>query len=314
MAKKKKPPHRGANILLAGNDPDIPLDFKNDFHKYRGFRELAHGGSGTLLACYDNNLGRTVAIKRLPDGESDDPRQRRRLLREARITAQIQHPNTVPVYEVGRDDQGRLYFAMKKVEGENFFRILGRIAQGDEDTIAAFPLYRVLGIVIQASHALAYAHAHGIVHRDVKPENIMIGLFGEVLLMDWGSARVWGVADDAAEDVEKRVGTPLYMSPEQVGRNKYLDERTDIFSMGVLLYEALAQREPFRGANIHETFDNILNETPPPPSRVAGHFKVTPEMDAICDRALQKNPADRYQSIQAMINEIRAARRRLPDR
>jgi len=308
-------------IFISATDPDLPSWFTNDFPKYCNFHEMDSGGNGLLYSCFDNNLGRLVAIKRLPDDLADVKHERRRLLREARVTAQLQHPNTVPVYEIGKDDHGRLYFAMKKIEGENLFRILSRIARKDEPTIQAFSLDRMLGIVIQASNALAYAHSHGVIHRDVKPENIMIGRFGETMLMDWGVAKVWGIADEAIEDegpgtpvferltvTGKRPGTPLYMSPEQVSGAKHVDERTDIFSMGVVLYELLALREPFRGRNVQETFHNIVNASPAPPSEIGTHFDVPKRLDEICDKAMAKKTVDRYQSIQGMIDDIRGVR------
>ena len=316
-----KPKDNYPTIFISSTDPDLPSWFTNEYPKYANFHQMDSGGNGLLFSCFDNNLGRTVAIKRLPDDLANDKHERRRLLREARVTAQLQHPNTVPVYEIGKDDQGRLFFAMKKIQGENLFRILSRIARKDDPTIQAFSLDRMLGIVIQACNALAYAHAHGVIHRDVKPENIMIGRFGQTILMDWGVAKVWGIPDEETEDegpgtpvferltvTGKRPGTPLYMSPEQVSGAKHVDERTDIFSMGVVLYELLALREPFRGRNVQETFHNILNSSPEPPSSIGQHFDVPKRLDEICGKAMAKKPVNRYQSIQGMIDDIRSVR------
>jgi len=309
------------NIHLAGTDTDLPRNFTNDFVKYTGFQKMEAGGGGLLMSCFDNNLRRRVCIKRLLPNSENFERDRRRLLREARITAQLQHPNTVPVYEIGKDDEGALYFAMKKIEGWNLYRILGRIAQGDEDAVRDFNLDRILGILIQASNALAYAHAHGVIHRDIKPENIMVGLFGEVALMDWGVAKVWGMPENEEEEAEvrqelqerltgtgQRPGTPLYMSPEQVNNKPHIDERTDIFSMGVVLYEALTFKEPFRGQSVKDTFMYIKHDTPKPPSEVVEGRVISQRLDAICAKAMQKDPRDRYQSMQAMIDDIRSYR------
>ncbi|REJ83121.1 MAG: serine/threonine protein kinase [Acidobacteria bacterium] len=278
------------------------------------------GGNGILRSCFDGNLGRWVLLKTLPEKLAKQPKDRRRLMREARVTAQLQHPNTVPVYEMGLDHYGDVYFAMKRIEGENLFEIIRRIARGDEATRAEFNVERMLGTLIQASLALAYAHTHGVIHRDVKPENIIIGTYGEVYLMDWGVAKVRGMAaegdseeiDDAAlferlTITGKRPGTPLYMSPEQVAGEE-VDERTDIFSMGVVLYEALAAREPFRGRDLEETFDNIRNAKPTPPSEIATQWQVDRELDAICFRALEKDPANRFQSMFEMIRAVRRFR------
>ena len=217
--------------------PDLPHPIPVGLARYTSFREIAQGGTGILRACLDTVIGRTVVVKSLREEIKFDRRERRRLLREARVTAQLQHPNTVPVYDIGDDDQAGVYFAMKRISGENLFEVLKRIAQGDQATIDAFPIERRLEIVADACQALAYAHARGVIHRDVKPENIWVGNFGEVILLDWGVAKVWGHADDNEpirqsvlksrhpdDDVQMRTltgggqrpGTPLYMSPEQI--------------------------------------------------------------------------------------------------
>ena len=279
-----------------------------------------------LRSCFDPLTGRTVAIKTLPSGIRHDHRERRRLLREARVTAQLQHPNTVPVYDIGDDAEQGVYFVMKRISGENLFEILKRIAQGDKVTAAAFPLTRRIEIVADACQALAYAHARGVIHRDVKPENIWVGNFGEVILLDWGVAKVWGHADDneplnrsvlkketnEEEQLQtltaggQRPGTPLYMSPEQVQGTRSLDERSDIFSAGVCLYEVLAIREPFRGRTIDETFDNIKHLQVEPPSVRSPDQEIPPAADEVVARAIQKRPGDRFQSMRDLIAALRA--------
>lgn len=308
-------------IFLSATDAEIPADFVNDFSKYSYIGKMIGGGDGELMSFRDNCLGRNVAIKRLKLDSNKDASERRRLLREARITAQLGHPNTVPVYELGRDDQGNLYFAMKKIEGEDLFRILSRIARKDQETIKQYHLDELLEILIQAANAVAYAHAHGVIHRDLKPENILVGMYGAVYVMDWGIAKVWGMPNETfVEDFGpnneifqrltmsgKRPGTPLYMSPEQV-RNQLIDERSDIFSMGVVLYELLALREPFRGRNVDETFDRILNHDPPPPSSIAKNHRFPRKMDEICAKAFAKDPVKRYQNMNDMIRDIKEVR------
>jgi len=313
-------------ILLSGTDPDIPGDIPRGLRRYTNFREMNRGGNGLLRSCFDPVTGRTVVVKTLlPDCKSDRG-ERRRLLREARVTAQLQHPNTVPVYDIGNDDMDGIYFIMKRISGENFFEVLKRIATGDESTIAAYPVSRRLEVLVDACQALAYAHARGVIHRDVKPEKIWVGNFGEVILLDWGVAKVWGHADDN-ESIRmsvlpvdqtqersqlqtltgggQRPGTPLYMSPEQVDGNRGLDERTDIFSAGVCLYELLAIREPFRGANVDETFDNIKHRDPDPPSVRAPDREIPGGADAIVMRAIQKKPAAGFQAMREFIAAVR---------
>jgi eukaryotic-like serine/threonine-protein kinase len=314
-------------IILSGTDPDLPSRPPVGSKRYTNLREMARGGNALLRSGFDSVIGRTVAIKTLLPEQLGNREERRRLLREARVTAQLQHPGTVPVYEIGDDDFWGVYFTMKRISGENFFEALKRIARKDEATMAAFPISRRIEIVSQICQALAYAHARGVIHRDVKPENIWVGNFGEVVLLDWGVAKVWGHPDDnqpirqcsLAVDKSKeselqlqtltaggqRPGTPLYMSPEQVDGKRGIDERTDMFSVGVVLYEALALREPFRGQDIDETFQNIKYAQIAPPSERAPDAGITPEMDAIVMKAMQKKPSDRYQMMRDLIAALR---------
>ncbi len=313
-------------IILSGTDPDLPRDVPPGLARYTGLRDMARGGSAILRSAFDRITGRTVAIKSLLPETKFDHRERRRLLREARVTAQLQHPNTVPVYDIGDDPEEGIYFVMKRISGENFFEVLKRIARGDEATIAAYPLSERLEVVIGACQALAYSHARGVIHRDVKPENIWVGNFGEVILLDWGVAKVWGHTDDneaIRQSVLKksessneqlrtltgggqRPGTPLYMSPEQVDGSRNIDERSDVFSAGVVLYELLALREPFRGANIDETFHNIRHLNVVPPSERSPEREIPPAADAVVMKALQKRPGDRYQFMRDLIADLRA--------
>ncbi len=147
-----------SSIILSGTDPDLPSDILPGLGRYSGFREMARGATAMLRSCFDPVTGRTVAIKTLLPEARSDAGERRRLLREARVTAQLQHPNTVPVYDIGDDAKEGIYFAMKRVSGENLFEILKRIARGDEPTIVAYPVTRRLEILEGACQALAYAH------------------------------------------------------------------------------------------------------------------------------------------------------------
>src|SRR6056297_2271016 len=151
-----------SDIILAATDPDLPEQMPQGLAKYRNFQEMARGGNAILQSALDTIVGRTVAVKTLLPEMARDRRERRRFLREARVTAQLQHPNTVPVHEIGEDPQQGVYFTMKRISGENFFEILKRIARQDEATIKAFPLARRLEILASACQALAYAHARGV--------------------------------------------------------------------------------------------------------------------------------------------------------
>lgn len=298
---------RHTALYVADVDTVIPPYLTNEFTKYADVRKLTQGGKAVLSVAKDTNLGRTVVLKRLRPELRSDRRELQRLVREARITAQLSHTGTVPVHELGRDLDGNWYFSMKRVDGRSLFDILVKLANRDEAAVRQFPLNRLLSIFLQVCDTLAYAHVRGIIHRDVKPENILVGNFGEVILVDWGVAKIWGMPNEGEEDtIRERGGTPLYMAPEQVLGHHYIDERVDIFSLGVVLYEILAQREPFRGRAMRETFDNIVNEDPIPPSEVSEDTHIPAALERVCLKALEKKPEDRYQSISEMVNEIDA--------
>ena len=326
-------------IILASTDLDLPLDVPSGYEKFTEFREMSRGKKAVLHSCWDRIVGRTVAMKRLLPDYANDVRERRRFLREARVTAQLQHPNTVPVYEIGRDDSGGLYFTMKKIAGENYFRVLQRLAKDDPNTLKNYTLVDRVEVIIQACQALGYSHLHGVIHRDVKPENLWVGQFGEVILLDWGVSKVWG-QPDYDQDIEReesseesaewqintlatteeeqnlerltqtgqRFGTPLYMSPEQVNGRAQIDERTDIFSMGVLIYEMLTFKEPFRGHNVIETFKRIQYATPKLPSEIKPDAGIPESLDNLIMKAISKKPNDRYPTMVQMLQDLRAAR------
>jgi len=302
-------------------DRQLPKFFSNSFTRYSNFADLSKGGSAILRTCLDNNLGRTVVMKTLHSHLADREYPRARFLREARVTAQLQHPNTLPVYEIGQDIEGRLYFTMKKVEGDSLRDILERQILSDEATCRVYNLDLLLGVVIQVGNALSYAHAHGVVHRDVKPENVFVGSYGEVILLDWGVAKVWALDGDESPqtvlqhedltDVGQRPGTPLYMSPEQVrGGGNEIDGRTDVYAIGAVLYEILTLKEPLRGERVSETFEMILKERPIPPEERAPERKVPRLLAAIAMRALEKDPNDRYQTMPELIDALRDFRSR----
>lgn len=292
-------------MFVANVEHQPPEKISNAYAKYADFKELNSGGKAVLIQCRDTNLGRDVVLKKLRPEFRNDAIELRRLLREAKITAQLQHPATVPLYELGQDDDGNWYFAMKKIEGYTLFEAIVSLAQREPEAEKHFTLQRLLAIFTQLGDAVQFAHLRGIIHRDIKPENVIIGMFGEVNLIDWGTAKIWGMPyDDGDEENNQRDGTPLYMSPEQVLGNRNVDERSDIFSMGIVLYEMLAQREPFRGREVRETFDNIVHEPPMLPSEAAPHRNIPTRLEKICLKAMEKLPADRYQSMRLMLTDI----------
>ena len=165
-------------------DTDKPLPESINYRtRYAYFKTIARGGKSLIMSCKDLHLSRVVCYKTLRPELANDPIEQQRLLREARVSALLQHPNTVPTYEIGRDSKGKLYFTMKLVHGYTLREIL--------DFRDRYDLGQLIEVAVQVAHALEYAHGHGVVHRDIKPENILIGPYGETLLLDWGLAKVW---------------------------------------------------------------------------------------------------------------------------
>jgi eukaryotic-like serine/threonine-protein kinase len=303
------------HIYVKDTDAKFTTNNTTGFGRYSDFQPLAAGGAAILRTCRDGNLGRTVVMKTLHPHLAGNEYMHARFIREARVTAQLQHPTTVPVYDIGYDREGRLYFTMKKVEGRSTRDILDRQIAGDAAMLDEYDLSRMVSVLTHVCNGLAYAHAHGVVHRDVKPENILVGEFGEVVILDWGVAKVWAdsAGDEADErmqhevltDVNQRPGTPLYMSPEQVRGGAEIDHRTDVYSGGAVLYEFLTLSEPLKGQRVQDTFELIVNQMPVPPRERAPERHIPQPLADIAMRALAKDPDDRFPSMVDLIHAIR---------
>jgi eukaryotic-like serine/threonine-protein kinase len=289
--------------------------------RYDKFEPLTQGGEALLRTCYDENLGRTVVMKTLLPQLANLEVYRKRFLREARVTAQISHPVTVPVYEISRDRDSNVYFTMKKLGGCDLSDILDRIAAGDAATTEKFPLDQLLSVLIRVGQCLAFAHDAGVVHRDLKPANIMVGDYGDVTLLDWGLAKVLDMDDNdeieqLARSGQKEMsgrltgrgdvqGTPFYMSPEQARETANVDHRTDIYNMGILLFEILTNQSFMSGRNFKEIKRKILEDPVRGPAAAAPGNGISPELNSICVKALLKNPDDRYPDMGTFVQDLR---------
>jgi serine/threonine protein kinase/Flp pilus assembly protein TadD len=338
-------PSASASTIGAGSPPAVgagarspaagPGSFRPTGRIGNGYEirdELGHGGMGIVHLAVDRSLRREVAYKIVRTGRAT-PLAVERLIHEAQVTGQLEHPNIIPVYALGQTAAGEPFFTMKRVRGATLLDRLDdariALAKGD-DPWTAFSLAARIDVMRKVLDALGVAHEAGVIHRDLKPTNIMVGKHGEVLLMDWGLARIIGTPvepDDAAgaistdrqRDPSSRtqmgtvVGTPAYMSPEQAGgRIEQLDARSDLFSAGALLYELLTLSAPYRGATAADIMAQALRATAEPPGvvarRIQGGYarRIPPDLIAITQRAMSRDPADRYESAAAMRADIDA--------
>jgi serine/threonine-protein kinase len=265
---------------------------------YRLLREIGSGGMGTVYEAEDVRLGRRVAVKILPSEVSRDPRAKERFLREARAASAVDHPNLCTVHDVGESGEGggRLYIVLSFYEGETLRERLRR---------GPLPAEEARGIAIQIARGLARAHEAGIIHRDLKPANVMLTRRGEVKILDFGIARLEG--DEASLTRTGALwGTPVYMSPEQA-RGAPVDRRTDVWSLGVLLYEMVAGRRPFGGEDVQAVLSAILIAEPEPLERLRPD--VPPDLAQVAARALAKAPAERYASAADLLADLEAGPR-----
>ena len=305
----------------------LPSEVKNDFQRYNKFQTLGEGGVATVKSCFDPHLGRLVAIKLLQPSLQNNREQRTRFVREARVMAQIEHPNIVPVHEFGVGKDGNVYFTMKRVKGVTLRHILFWLKGNDPETVEKYPLSQLLNVFTHVCQAIAFAHSRGVIHRDLKPDNIMIGAFGEVLVTDWGLAKIIGAQDEIGQTATMTVneimdlesgdetvegivtGTPHYMAPEQaLGKTSELDGRTDLYGLGVLLYEILTLERPHGGDTVNQILREVINGRIMPPRRRRPGRKIPPELDAICMKALAREQEDRYPGVPKLIGELESYR------
>jgi len=266
----------------------MPLSAGTRLGPYEILAPIGAGGMGEVFRANDTRLRRTVAIKVLPRDQVADPERKKRFLQEARAASALNHPNIVTLHDIA-NDSGVDYLVMEFVPGKSLNKVM---------TSKGLKISETLNYVQQISSGLAAAHAAAIVHRDMKPANVMVTAESQVKILDFGLAKLVEHAPGAEDETRTEetaltksgtvIGTVSYMSPEQASA-KPLDQRTDIFSLGVMLYEMLAGTRPFRGTSTVETLHAIIHD-PAPPLRA-----WPPELQEILDKALSKDPKDRYQ-------------------
>ncbi len=262
-------------------------------------RGLSEGGMGRVLICQDRALGRRVAVKALRH-DLETPEYARSLAREARVTGNLEHPNIIPVYDAGvADDEGPFY-VMRLVEQYSLEHVLAGLRTREPSLQGTWTLHRLLRTFIQVCQAIHYAHCRGVIHCDIKPDNILLGSFGEVLVSDWGMA----YSRDHGGFIGG--GTPAYMAPEQFDGSLVFDARTDVFALGVVLYRILALRSPFRGTHASEILRRRQEvQVPPLPSSVAPTDRLVPvDLECIAMKAMDLDPGKRFASAEQIVNAV----------
>jgi serine/threonine protein kinase len=299
--------------------------------RYRILRPHAQGGLGEVFVAEDTELHRQVALKEIKVSRAHDPQSQARFLLEGEITGGLEHPGIVPVYGLGHYGDGRPYYAMRFIKGDNLKEAIERFHNKRQNAdyaderrektsarireicvfdFSSLEFRQLLRRFIDVCNAVAYAHSRGVLHRDLKPGNILLGKYGETLVVDWGLAKVVGRRDTDTPDEEATlrpssgssvvetqagaaVGTPAYMSPEQAaGRLEELGPASDVYSLGATLYAVLTGRPPFADAYVAEVLKKVERGDFPPPRQV--HPAVPPPLEAVCRKAMALRPGDRY--------------------
>jgi WD40 repeat protein/tRNA A-37 threonylcarbamoyl transferase component Bud32 len=290
---------------------------------YRVDHLHARGGLGQILVARDEVLHREVALKVLPAERAQDRDSRCRFLREAEVTSQLEHPGVVPVYGLGQVGDGSPVYAMRFIRGETFFEAAQRFhaaaPPGHEPGWRRQGFQQLLQRFLSVCNTIAYAHSRGILHRDLKPSNILLGEYGETLVVDWGLAKPLATADRAGDDsalppphasaaggetqVGVIVGTPAYMSPEQAaGDWAHVGTASDIYGLGATLYVLLTGQPPFQDLELREVLDQVRRGAFQSPRQRLRH--VPPPLEAICLKAMARDPAGRYPTALALADDL----------
>ncbi len=282
--------------------------------RYQTLETIGEGGMGEIRLCSDRRIGRQIAMKLLRKDRAKRTELQSRFFREVRAQGQLEHPSIVPVYDVGTDPTGALFFTMKRVRGETLQQIIKGLRAGDPATVRQHSLHKLLTAFASACLAVDFAHSRGVIHCDLKPANLMLGDFGEVYVLDWGLAKLPSGEDKAGVpasepqmvhtgDTPRVSGTPGYMAPEQI-QGEPLDPRADVYALGATLYELLTLSPMHAGSDPNSLCRATLRGVEVRPSVRAPDRDIDPELEGICMRATALEPRDRYASAREMYEDL----------
>jgi len=325
------------NEILSGKTESIPFPkLKNAIaktltrkadNKYKHPHKIGQGGMKQILKVKDHDTARNLAMAILSNDSEIQEICMARFVHEARITANLEHPNIVPIHDIGVDKAGQPYFTMKLIEGESLAHILIKLAKNKSGYKEKYTLSHLLTIFLNVCNAIDFAHSKGIIHLDIKPENIQIGNYGEVLVLDWGLARTINDIDKSDDltpksskdlinlpetDLDKTIdgevkGTPGFMAPEQAaGDNSKKDTTTDIYALGSILYAILTLKKPIKGTELNDILDKTINGELIPPAQRSPNRDIPATLAAITMKAMELKQENRYQSVKELIKDIDA--------
>lgn len=293
-----------------------PFTSKDRYHKAN---DVGEGGLAKVISYFDGCLNRVVATKELREENLSDPDFLNAFITEARMISYLDHPGVVTIYDTYLNESQQLCYSMQLVEGQTLSDFLAYNVQ--PEVVNENYLFDVLNIFTKLCETLAFVHDKGAIHLDLKPENIMLGEYGEVMIMDWGNAHLYDsslyedyvrkhLPSDSNADIrldsgEAIVGSPLYMSPEQTLSREELGPASDIFSIGVVVYELLTGQRPFAAEVVTDIIEKVRTFVPPPVHELNPDIPL--RLSHIIQKMMQKAPADRYQSAHELLNEIQAA-------